>query len=148
MFVKWHTLLRLVWRSFLLTTLWRHTWSITKQKHGNIESIFFKGIVSCVIIRQKAAMKHSDINSEELPQPLNLASCWWFRGQRGLSLSMVIHGYWSNASVVLLIQIYLFPCVLQGSSHGHRQRWTMDRCSKEQIMGTESRHHSIEKTDH
>ena len=60
-----------------------------------------------------------------------------------------IHGYcWKcSASVVLLMRMYLFPCVLQGNSHGHCQRWKLDVCPKEQIMGTESRHHPIEKTD-
>ena len=133
-FSSYHTLTSSV--IFYLTEAWQHGIN------------FFKGIMSYVTIRQKAAMKHYNVNSEELLQPLNLPSCWWFRAQRGHSLSMVIHGHWSNVSVVLLLQMYLFPCVQQGSSHGHCQRWKLDRCSKEQIMGTESRHHFIEKTDH
>ena len=30
---------RLVCHVFVLTTFWRHLWSITRQKHGNMESI-------------------------------------------------------------------------------------------------------------
>ena len=33
------TRLRLVCHFFVLTTFWRHLWSITEQTHGNIESI-------------------------------------------------------------------------------------------------------------
>ena len=39
-FVKMDTLgYRLVCHFFVLTTFWRHLWSITKQMHGNMESI-------------------------------------------------------------------------------------------------------------
>ena len=31
--------LRLVCHFFVLTTFWRHLWSITEQTHGNLESI-------------------------------------------------------------------------------------------------------------
>ena len=33
------TQLRLVCHFFVLTTFWRHLWSITEQTHGNLESI-------------------------------------------------------------------------------------------------------------
>ena len=36
---QWHTRLRLVCHFFVLTTFWRHLWSITEQTHGNMESI-------------------------------------------------------------------------------------------------------------
>ena len=33
--------LRLVCHFIVFTTFWRHLWSITEQRHGNMESIFF-----------------------------------------------------------------------------------------------------------
>ena len=35
---QWHTRLRLMCHFFVLTTFWRHLWSITEQMHGNLES--------------------------------------------------------------------------------------------------------------
>ena len=35
---QWHTRLRLVCHFFVLTTFWRHLWSITEQMHCNLES--------------------------------------------------------------------------------------------------------------
>ena len=34
---------RLVGHLFVLTTFWRHLWSITEQTHGNMESICYTG---------------------------------------------------------------------------------------------------------
>ena len=38
-FHQWHTRLRLVCHFSVLTTFWRHLWSITEQTHGNLDSI-------------------------------------------------------------------------------------------------------------
>ena len=39
--IQWHTRLSLVCHFFVLTTFWRHLWSITEQMHGNMESICY-----------------------------------------------------------------------------------------------------------
>ena len=38
--IQWHTRLRLMCHFFVLTTFWRHLWSITEQTHDNLESIY------------------------------------------------------------------------------------------------------------
>ena len=74
---QWHTRLRLVCHFFVLTTFWRHLWSITEQTHGNMESIC--EIVFCLYNDLKVKfLKSACAIAKHLPFYVPLGRNYWY----------------------------------------------------------------------